>query len=291
MNLWRKAVGVLAVALLLTLPVALAVSSETMALEISVRGHRKYFNTAVGDHTYYQSFYLFGGKSIQWWQGGAVFEYHLPSEVAKQKIDTLTRHLMGLFKDLGFVLVAGTVKPKYAKIIYSFDGVLEYEGLYFADANGTVIVEWSEGKPLTITISSVATINASTAEYLGRADWKFVEINGGTAILYPRLTVEAPLGDYEFLVIPREGVILVDTSYNYYHNASKTVYLGGGPELHKVKVGEKVYGNLIKGYDLSDSSTFYDREPGLKIVYDEKGRYVYGIDWFWSGEILVGLQH
>ncbi|MEM4006103.1 MAG: hypothetical protein QXT92_00395 [Nitrososphaerota archaeon] len=291
MNSWRKVSSVLAVVLLLTLPTALAVEQETAKLSISVRGHREYFNTAIGDYTYYQSFYMFGGKDVQWWQGGAVFEYYLPNEVAKQKIDMLTKHLMGLFKDLGFIIVAGTVKPTYVRIVYWFDGVLLYEGLYFVDGDGTVIVEWSEGKPLTITINSIAIINASTAQYLGKADWKFIEMNGGTAILEPELTVEAPVGDYEFLVVPREGVAKIDTSYNYYHNASKTVYLGGGPELHHVKVGEKVYGNVVKGYDLSDSGIFYGRDPALKIVYDEKGRRVYKVDWFWSTEILVSLQH
>ncbi|MEM2448960.1 MAG: hypothetical protein QXT14_08450, partial [Candidatus Bathyarchaeia archaeon] len=258
--------------------------------EISVRGHRKYFNTAIGDYTYYQSFYLFGGEDIRWWQGGAVFEYYLPNEVAKQKIDILTKHLMDLFKDLGFVLVAGIVKPTYVKIVYWFDGVLLYEGLYFVDGNGTVVVEWSEDKPLTVTISSVAIINASTVKYLGRADWEFIKINGGTAILYPKLTVEAPIEAYEFLVVPREGVVVVDSSYNYYHNASKTVYLGGGPELYKVSIGETVYGSVVNGYELGDSATFYDREPILKIVYDSEGRHVYEIDWFWSTEILVNLQ-
>ncbi|MEM2571338.1 MAG: hypothetical protein QXP96_06450, partial [Thermoproteota archaeon] len=272
MNSWWRIIGVLAIALLFimpALPVAFAekTSPDAVKVSVEVRGHRKYFNPTFNDYIYRQSFYLFGGNDVQWWQGGAVFIYNVTSNVAKQKIDILTRHMMELFKDLGFVTVAGVVKPVYVKIVYWFDGVILYEGLYFVDRNGTVTIEWSEGKPLVVTVNSIATINASTAQYLGRADWTFTEVNGGRAIHYPELVVEAPVGHYEFLVVPREGVVSVDEDLNHY-GARKTIYLGGGPDLHAVTVGETVLGSHAIGYVLSDAGTFYDREPDLKILYD-----------------------
>jgi hypothetical protein len=205
-----------AIAILTLLAIPLALAEQTMTIELET--HRKYYNPTIGDYVKHASFYLFGGEDIQWWSGGAKFIYALPSEVAKEKIDTLTRHLMELFRDLGFIIVAGTVKPVYVKVVYAFDGVLEYEGFYFADGNGIVIVEWSLGKPLVVTIEATATINASTAKYLGKADWEYRYVNGGYAIGYPELAIPKPKTEtYELLVVPREGFSgITETVRNYW---------------------------------------------------------------------------
>ena len=151
-----------------------------------------------------------------------------------------------------------------------------------------MIVEWSEGKPLTITVYSVATINASTADYLGSADWEFIPVNGGHAIKSPELSVSLPKGEYQFLVVPREGFTgVTETISNFYGNESKTKLFGGGPTIHQVEIGETVYGNTVSGYALRDSGTFYDREPILKIVYDEDGKTTYLLDWFWDSETPI----
>jgi hypothetical protein len=264
-----------AIAILTLLAIPLALAEQTMTIELET--HRKYYNPTIGDYVKHASFYLFGGEDIQWWSGGAKFIYALPSEVAKEKIDTLTRHLMELFRDLGFIIVAGTVKPVYVKVVYAFDGVLEYEGFYFADGNGIVIVEWSLGKPLVVTIEATATINASTAKYLGKADWEYRYVNGGYAIGYPELAIPKPKTEtYELLVVPREGFSgITETVRNYWGNETRTVLLGGGPEIYKIDP-------TAYGYTLRDSGTFYGRFPALEIVYDQHGKTIYRLDWFWN---------
>jgi len=259
--------------LLIVLPI-----SAAPTMTIDVKAHREYYNTELKDYTKYESFYLFTGDDIQWWQGGAVFVYDTTSDVAKQKIDILTKALMGLFKDLGFVIVAGTVKPTYVKIVYNFDGVLEFEGFYVADEAGVVTVEWSEGEPLVITVLAKATINASTAEYAGRADWGRVKISGGWAIIHPQLTIPMPSKPIQALVVPREGIVATTEVHNYYRNETKVKFLGGGPEIHMIKPAT--------GWTLTDSPLFWDRDPAIKILYDGEGRHVFAIDWFWHSETL-----
>ena len=265
----------LAIALILSIP-AVAAPSE---IAISLQTHQRYFSHEIGSETMHASFYLFGGEDIQWWQGGAVFVYALPNEVAKQKIENLTRSLINLFKDVGFIIVSGTVKPVYAKIVYKFDGVLEYEGFYFADEDGTVTIEWSQGEPLVITVECKATIKADTARYLGRADWRIIEVNGGRGILWPEIKI-TPTGDrMKLLVVPREGFTGITTEIsNYYGNETRTLLLGGGPALHEIDT-------RAPGYTLKDSGTFWGRYPAVKVVHDEAGRHVSIIDWFWHSEI------
>jgi len=264
----------LAIALALSIP-AVAASRQ---ITISLQTHHRYFSHEIGSETMHASFYLFGGDDIEWWQGGAVFIYTLPNEVARERIDALNKALINLFKDLGFIIVAGTVKPTYAKIVYKFDGVLEFEGFYFVDDNGTITIEWSRGKPLIITIESKATIRAETAEYLGRADWRIVEINGGRGVLWPEIKI-TPTGDrMKLLVVPREGYTGITTQVaNYYRNETRTLYLGGGPALHEVDTH-------APGYSLRDSGVFWGRHPAIKVIYDEAGKHVLYIDWFWCSE-------
>ena len=270
-----------------TIPVLLVIAllvvavpvNATATMTIDVRAHREYYNTELKDYTTHMSFYLFTGDDIQWWQGGAVFVYDVTSEYAREKIDILTINMMKLFKDLGFIIVAGTVKPTYVKIVYNFDGVLEFEGLYFADEAGVVTVEWSEGEPLVITVLAKATINASTAEYAGRADWDRVKISGGWAIIYPELAIPVPDKPIQALVVPREGIVATAEIRNYYGNETRARFLGGGPEIHAI---EPVAG----GWTLTDSPLFWDRDPAIKILYDSEGRHFFEIDWFWHSETL-----
>jgi hypothetical protein len=272
--------GKLVPALLLIAALALAIpavaASNTMI--IGLETHRRYFSQEIGSETIHASFYLFGGDHIQWWQGGAVFIYNVSGPEAKAKIDTFTKGLMNLFKDVGFIMVAGTVKPVYARIVYSFDGVLEYEGFYFVDDNGMIIMEWAKDKPLVITIYSKAVINASTAQYLGRADWKRIKVNGGEAILWPEIEIPKPDKPMDLLVVPREGFTGITTEINnFYGNETRTRYLGGGPELYRIEPE-------WPGITLKDSGTFWDREPIIKVIYDESGRHVFLIDWYWHAE-------
>jgi len=265
----------LAIMLVLSMPAA-ATSSQ---LTISVQTHRRYFSHEVGFETVYASFYLFGGRDVEWWQGGAVFMYVLPNEVARQMVENLTRALVNTFRDLGFIIVSGTVKPRYVRMVYVFDGVLEFEGFYFADEDGTVTVEWSEGKPLVITVECKATVKAETASYLGRADWRLIEANGGIGILWPEIKI-TPTGDrMKLLVVPREGYTgITEQVSNYYGNETRTLYLGGGPALHEIDAN-------AYGYSLRDSGTFWGRFPAVKVVYDGAGRHMSIIDWFWQSEI------
>jgi hypothetical protein len=272
----RKLVPTLLLIAALAIAIPAVAASNTMVIDLET--NRRYFNQEIGSDTVHASFYLFGGDHIQWWQGGAVFVYNVNGSEAKAKIDTFTKGLMNLFKDVGFIIVAGTVKPVYARIVYSFEGVLEYEGFYFVDDNGTIIMEWVKDKPLVITIYSKAVINASTAQYLGRADWKRIKVSGGEAILWPEIEIPKPSKPIDLLVVPREGFtgITVDVK-NFYGNETRTRYLGGGPELRRV---EPEWPSIT----LKDSGTFWDREPIIKVTHDESGRHVFLINWFWHSE-------
>jgi hypothetical protein len=272
-----KILSVIVVASMLFLVLPLASAERKMSIEVQT--HRPYYNYEIGDYTRYASFYLFQGEDIRWWQGGAIFLYYLPSEVAREKIDTLTRHMLELFKDLGFVIVSGVVKVTYVKVIYSFDGVLLYEGYYFADEDGRITIEWAIDKPLNITIEAKATIDASTAEYVGRGDWRIREYNGGRGILWPELEIPMPQKEVELLVVPREGFSGITTEvHNYWSNETRIFYLGGGAEVYRV---EPHY----PGYVLKDSGTFWARYPIIQVKYSDGEKEVLVMDWFWSSKI------
>jgi hypothetical protein len=272
-----KILSVIVVASMLFLVFPLASAERKMSIEVQT--HRPYYSFEIGDYTRYASFYLFQGEGIRWWQGGAIFLYYLPSEVAREKIDTLTRHMLELFKDLGFILVSGVVKATYVKIVYGFDGVLEYEGYYFADGDGRITIEWAIDKPLNITIEAKATIDASTAEYVGRGDWRIREYNGGRGILWPELEIPMPQKEVELLVVPREGFSGITTEvHNYWSNETRILYLGGGAAEYVIK--PYTVGRILK-----DSGTFWGRYPVIEVVYKPLAKEVYYLDWFWSSKI------
>jgi hypothetical protein len=251
------------------LPFAAADNAMTIGLET----HRQYYNSDLGAYVNSAAFHLFGGEHVQWWQGGAVFIYYVNNSEARAKIDTLTRGLMTLFRDLGFITVAGTVKPTHVSITYVYSGVVEYEGIYFVDTNGTIRIEWSEGKPLTIVIRAIAAVNASTAKYYGRADWRRATINGGTAVMEPEITVHVPQGcrEYEFLAVPVEGVAASDEGIETWWGDSSRIYLGGGPELTRITAD-------APGWTLHDSPLWYGRYIALAYVYIGGERIVFSLD-------------
>lgn len=276
-NMNWKILSVIVVASMLFLTFPLASAEQKMRIEVQT--HRPYYSFEIGEETTHASFYLFQGEDIRWWKGGAIFLYYLPSPVAREKIDTLARGLVQLFKDLGFVIVAGTVKVTYAKIVWKFDGVLEYEGFIFADEDGTVILEWSVGEPLNITIESKVVIDASTAEYVGKGEWKVIEVNGGIAYLWPEVQMPMPEKPIQLLVVPREGFTGITTEVvNFYKNETRVFYLGGGPEIYKV---EPYY----PGYVLKDSGTFWARYPIIQVKYSDGKKEILVMDWFWSSKI------
>jgi hypothetical protein len=280
MNTMRREIPILFCIILLAFSMIVpAFAAKTMPIEVET--HREFVSPYTGEVERHASFYAFTGDHIQWWTGGAVFIYNVNGTEARAKIQNFTQSLVKLLKDIGFIIVAGTVKPVYAKIVYTFDGVLEYEGFYFVDDNGSIVIEWAEGKPLTITITAKATINASTATYAGRADWGEVKVPGGKAYITPKLEIPIPDKPIQVLVIPREGFtgITVDVK-NFYGNETRTRYLGGGPELYRVEPE-------WPGITLKDSGTFWDREPIIKIIYDESGRHALLIDWFWHSEVPI----
>lgn len=245
-------------AILLALPVAFATTNEYRFTAETVH---EYYSPILGGYTHKAAFRLLYGENIQWWQGGVKFVY----TNASGKIEILTRHLMELFHDLGFVTVVGTVRPTYVKIVYQFDGVLEYEGFLFADSNGSVVVEWSYGKPLVVTVYSMVTANASTAKYLTGADWKWVDITPNVQQLqYPEARVSLPNGVYDILLVPRDGYIL--THYEPTKCGTSIPYnLGGAPKLHRLTFDDRT-----PGFVLRDSGSFYSRLPVMKFVDGEQ---------------------
>jgi len=259
--------------MLLLVVMMLPFAAADNAMTIDLETHRQYYNSDLGAYVNSAGFHLFGGEHVEWWQGGAVFIYYVNNSEAKAKIDTLTRGLMALFKDLGFIAVAGTVKPTHVSITYVYSGVIEYEGIYFADTNGTIRIEWSEGKPLIIVVRALAAVNASTAKYYGRADWRRVTINGGTAIMEPEITVHVPQGcrEYEFLAVPVEGVVASDEGVETWWGDRSTIYLGGGPELSRVTTD-------VPGWTLHDSPLWYGRYIALAYVYIGGERIVFSLD-------------
>ena len=277
-NTMRREIPILLCITLLALSmIAPAFAAETMLIEVET--HRKFISPYTGNVVRHASFYAFTGDHIQWWTGGAIFIYNVNGTEAKAKIQNFTQSLVKLLKDIGFIIVAGTIKPVYAKIVYTFDGVLEYEGFYFVDDNGSIMIEWAEGKPLTITITAKATINASTATYAGRADWGEIKVPGGKAYIIPRLEIPLPDKPIQVLVVPREGFTGITTDVsNYYRNETRTYMLGGGPEAFTIEP-------LPGEWTLHDSATFWCKHPALKIIYDEKGRHIFLLDWFWHSEV------
>jgi hypothetical protein len=278
-----KRLGIISASTLMLLLVAMMLpfAAADNAMTIGLKTHRQYYNSDLGAYVNSAGFHLFGGEHVQWWQGGAVFIYYVNNSEAKAKIDTLTRSLMSLFKDLGFITVAGTVKPTHVSITYVYSGVIEYEGVYFADTNGTIKIEWSEGKPLVIRIDAVAAVNASTAEYYGRADWRRVTINGGAAVMEPEVTVHVPQGckEYEFLVVPVEGIVASDEGVETWWGDSSRIYLGGGPELTRITTD-------APGWTLHDSPLWYGRYIALVYVYMGGERIVFSLD---HGGMSIGL--
>jgi len=279
-NTMRREIPILFCIILLAFSMIVpAFAAKTMPIEVET--HREFVSPYTGNVERHASFYAFTGEHIQWWAGGAVFIYNVNGTEARAKIQNFTQSLVKLLKDIGFIIVAGTVKPIYAKIVYTFDGVLEYEGFYFVDDNGSIVIEWAEGKPLTITITTKATINASTATYAGRADWAEVKVPGGKAYITPKLEIPLPDKPIQVLVIPREGFTGITTEVsNYYRNETRTYMLGGGPEVFTIEPSPA-------GWTLHDSATFWGKYLALKIVYDEEGRHILLIDWFWHSEAPI----
>jgi len=254
-----------AIALLLLLP-TIALAANVMPIELDTG----------------RDFHAFVGDNIQWWQGGATLIYNLPSDVAKEKISSLLRHVSDLFQEYGFIVIAGSVRAKSVLVTMAFDGVVEYEGLYFADDNGTIIIQWSENNPLVITILSKVVVNASTAKYAGKSSIETVKVNGGVGYpwLKPRLSIPASGDSIQVLIVPigePEKMLVVD---NYYHNETKTCYLGATPSLYRLKPWSL-------GYTLTEEHVFWCRVPALKIIYDDSGRHVFIYDWFWHTDIPV----
>lgn len=234
----------------------------------------RYDNPLVGP-THIISFWLL--DTNQWWSGGARFIYTNPNS---SQVQAILRHLTELFHDLGFITVAGRVTPVYAKIIYAFDGVIEYGGFIFADGNGTITVEWQLGKPLVITVNSLVTANASVTKYIGGAEWNIVRLNPYVSqIRPPELYVKLEPGkQYNFLLIPREGTIGYYTESNYWGNVTLTHQLGGCPKLWS-----KTPAPNVAGYHLRDSGSFCHRNPVI-IVEDDT---IYFYDWFWNSRVRL----
>jgi len=254
-----------AIALLLLLP-SITLAANVMPIELETG----------------RDFHAFVGDNIQWWQGGAIFIYNLPGDAAREKISSLLRHVSDLLQEYGFIVVAGSIRSKSVLVTMAFDGVVEYEGLYFADDNGTIIIRWSENNPLVITILSKAVVNASTAKYAGKSSIKVVKVNGGIGYLWPNPQLDIPVnGDsVQVLVVPvgrPEKMLVVD---NYYRNETKTCYLGATPSLYRLEAWSL-------GYILPEEHVFWCRVPALKIVYDGSGRHTFIYDWFWHTDIPV----
>jgi len=260
--------------LLLFVPINAA---EQGQYSLTARTVHEYYSHTLGGYTTITPFWLLYGENIQWWQGGIIFEYHLPNSIAREKINTLLTHLTQLFHDLGFVVVAGTVRPTYVKVVYQFDGVVEYGGYIFADGNGTITVEWAANKPLTITVNSMVTANASTVKYLTGATWEEVSTGYATQLRLPEAYVSLPKGRYDILLVPRDGYIRTD----YFDTACGTKepsHLGGGPRIYR----GLVFDETVAGYQLRDSGSYYHRQPLFRIVNENT---TYRIDRFWCTEV------
>lgn len=235
----------------------------------------RYDNPLVGP-THIISFWLL--DTNQWWSGGARFIYTNPDS---SQVQAIIRHLTELFHDLGFITVAGRATPVYAKIIYVFDGVIEYDGFIFADGNGTITVEWQLGKPLIITINSLITANASATKYVGGAQWSTIRLSQYTSLTrQPELYVSLESGrQYNFLLVPREGATGHVVVSNYWGNETRVHQLGGCPKLWR-----ETPASNIAGYHLRDSGSLCNRQP--VIIVEDGTTYLY--DWFWNTRVRLG---
>ena len=285
--------------LLAALPAVLATGYSDVVLV--VENGRKYIGPD-GLQTKLVPFWYVAGDEISWWQGGARFVYY--ENASAQKVQTLISGLMTMFKDLGFVTLAGTVRPYYCFIVYKFDGILEYEGYWFIDGDGKVVVEWKEGEPLNITVYSKATVNvsASKIDSYGGADW-------GGLWGWPTATMDLPKLPYEILVVPRDGIVETDEAGVNYGPRSETrvqieeltlireigpypIYLGGGPELNVItSVGSLLNPSGSPRYLPHVTAKAYDswwhRQPVYIFVHHDGEVEVWKRDLFYGYEFQV----
>ena len=259
----KKAVflSVLVVVLIMAMPIAMA--SPIRGVHVFTDNGRKYC-VGHGDCSRYVSFWYVAGDRITWRMGGAKFVYY--ENASAQKVQTLMMDLMEMFKDLGFITMAGTVKPTKAYIVYVYDGILEFEDLWFIDDDGRIIIEWSEGNPLNITIYAKATVlkSESHIDSYGLGDREAI--------------IDISKLPYQILTVPREGIIYEDEVFGH------KVYLGGGAKLNVInQVGTMLVGGkaivrngVVVGFqnlryepyvDLKAYQSFWHREPIHIYVY------------------------
>jgi len=320
----KKPVALLLIALLaMTMATAIIPTSaeETIKVHVTVNNGRHYYNPTIGLYTKKVSFYYIAGPRIVWWNGGVKFVYtENASAINPQKIMQM---ILRMFKELGFVTIMGEVTPRYFLAVIGFNGILEWNGLWFIDDSGTVVIEWKHGSPVNVTVYAKATVNktASIIEQYGRADWQFKPVSGGTAIMNPTAIIEVPKDEpYQILVVPTEGIVetvktrvwkpitRVEVSVEGVLTVTKTnvfnKYLGGAPTLKTITpdmVGDmvvamkpvKFYGELpiswkpakmVKSYEVKTYQSFWHRQPTITLVFKDSEVELLKHDLFYGHE-------
>lgn len=187
-----------------TIPVIIPnISAEPLApqtLYLAVDNNRPYLDDGLWER--YVPFWYVAGENITWWNGGMEFTYKAP--IAQEKVKTITMELLTMFKELGFITVAGATEPEELHLTYVFDGILEYEGYLFLDHAGRIVIDYEKGGELKIAIYAKATVNktASTIYSIGGDDedlWN-----------RPTATITVLKMPVEILAVPRDGVIKQD---------------------------------------------------------------------------------
>ena len=320
----KKPVALLLIALLaMTMATAIipASAEETIKVHVTVDNGRHYYNPTIGLYTKKVSFYYITGPRIVWWNGGVKFVYtENASAINPQKIMQM---ILRMFRELGFVTIMGEVTPRYFLAVIGFNGILEWNGLWFIDDNGLVVIEWKHGSPVNVTVYAKATVNktASVIEQYGRADWQFKPVDGGTAIMNPTAIIEVPKDEpYQILVLPTEGIVKTvkarvwkpttrtEVSVEGILTVTKTnifnKYLGGAPTLKTItpdSIGDMVVAlkptafykqipiaweaaKTVKVYEVKTYQSFWHRQPTITLVFKDSEVELLKRDLFYGHE-------
>jgi len=320
----KKPIALLLIALLaMTMATAIipASAEETIKVHVTVDNGRHYYNPTIGLYTKKVSFYYITGPRIVWWNGGVKFVYtENATAINPQKIMQM---ILRMFRELGFVTIMGEVTPRYFLAVIGFNGILEWNGLWFIDDNGLAVIEWKQGSPVNITVYAKATVNktASIIEQYGKADWQFKPLNGGTGIMAPTAIIEVPKDEpYQILVVPTEGIVQTikarvwkpatrtEVSIERILTVTKTnvfnYYLGGAPTLKTIapdSIGDmvvalkpdKFYKGLpiswkpaktIKVYEVETYQSFWHRQPTITLIFKDSETETLKHDLFYGHE-------
>ena len=261
-------------------PVSAATAVERSLSHVHVN---RYYNPAVGTEVSKLGFYALishPNHSLTWWRGGVEFVYTPESPEYAAKVDALRRGVLFTLEAVGFAFPYGVIKINEVDLRVVFSGVIKYERYLFVDGRaGEIRIQWSVGKPLTITAKVMATVFADDVGQYTSAEWQFIrETKYVSRAVPPVASFNAVLGSvYRILMIPIDGEEAPQTMSNRYGQPMPDIYFGIGPVPWTVEPSE-----LEAGFEIRNNPLYFTRAPLYRVVSTGLGIALYKYDWFWG---------